>query len=100
MGRNKFTRLRVSERDESDAGAQGRRANMLLHGLLCRPSGMPAQRLEYLAMFLPGLHRTLGPNERQLLTLQENIRTGGNDAQHRLVAAGLQDTPVKLEIQA
>lgn len=72
---------------------------MLLHGFLCRPGGMPGQGLEDLAMLLPGFLRTLRADERQLLTFQENLGAGGDQGEHRLVAAGGENTLVKLEIQ-
>ena len=72
---------------------------MLLHGFLCRPGGMPGQGLEDLAMLLPGFLRTLRADERQLLTFQEDLGAGGDQGEHRLVAAGGENTLVKLEIQ-
>ena len=89
----------IAQRGEGDASAQRGGADVLLHGLLRRAGGMPRQGLEYLAMLLPGLHRSLRADERQLLALQKDIGAGGDQGEHRLVAAGGEDALVELEIQ-
>ena len=50
-------------------------------------------------MLLPGFLRTLRADERQLLTFQKDLRAGRHQGTHRLVAAGNENTLVKLEIQ-
>ena len=50
-------------------------------------------------MLLPGFLRPLRTDERQLLTVQKDLRAGRHQGTHCLITAGNENTLVKFEIQ-
>lgn len=76
IGAVKFARRLITTYHESDTGTRGRGADVLLHGLLRRPRGLPAERLENLAVLLPGFHGPFRADERQFPVFQQNVFDG------------------------
>lgn len=63
------------------------------------PAGMPGQGPEDFSRLQPDFHGPLRPDERQLLTLQEDLRVATENAQRRRVATGQKDLRVKGKTQ-